>query len=402
MAIKSEEYSIEKLFCVPGVFVVPKFQREYAWRKKQLDQYTSDIWYCLKARLSGGKMDHFFGGVICAQIGTSTASIMNYRIIDGQQRLSSFVILAAALAKLMKRMSDDIVNGSASKEDRAAKKNLESAIKKIETTYLNYKHSKGRGDASVPKIELSASEKVFFQDVIEWKNPNAERESHKRILFARNWLVNFVESLIEDTKSVSDNASVLLLLYNEVLKHDCSVVFIWSDDRAEAYRVFQVLNDRGARLRDGDLLKAGTLEMLEDNKFKKQESELLDHWSEILQYPFRAIDNYLSWYYSSYHERRPNISAVTERFMKDRFKQGPLFGAESITHAQNIVSEANQLKDDFATLDKLANHKWPYSGGVGATNWDTTKLYLLVGYLKQNVCFAFASRVNIAESHTIF
>jgi hypothetical protein len=54
----------------------------------------------------------------------------------------------------------------------------------------------------------------------------------------------------------------LLAHFGDVLRRDVSVILMPTDNEVDAYRYFQVLNDRGTNLSEGDLLRASTLEML--------------------------------------------------------------------------------------------------------------------------------------------
>lgn len=70
---------------------------------------------------------------------------------------------------------------------------------------------------------------------------------------------------------------------NENIVHNnCTIIFIDSKTRESAYKLFQVLNDRGAGLTEGDLLKSKTLEVLEKH-FSIKQSTVQDAWDEILQ-----------------------------------------------------------------------------------------------------------------------
>ncbi len=61
-----------------------------------------------------------------------------------------------------------------------------------------------------------------------------------------------------------DNARLVQILVEQVLAEDCTVIYMAADTRSEAYQIFQVLNDRGVQLTDGDMLRARTLELLDD------------------------------------------------------------------------------------------------------------------------------------------
>ena len=64
----------------------------------------------------------------------------------------------------------------------------------------------------------------------------------------------------------------------DILIEDFTVIHISTDSKTEAYRLFQVLNDRGISLTDGDLLRARTLELLDNGAFETQQTTAETEW----------------------------------------------------------------------------------------------------------------------------
>lgn len=78
-------------------FVIPIYQRTYSWTERECRQLWDDI---LRAGTSEAVRAHFVGSVVYIQDGlysvTSNAPLL---VIDGQQRLTTVMLLLAALAK---------------------------------------------------------------------------------------------------------------------------------------------------------------------------------------------------------------------------------------------------------------------------------------------------------------
>lgn len=53
-------------------------------------------------------------------------------------------------------------------------------------------------------------------------------------------------------------------IVHKILDNDFTVLQMASDKKEEAFRLFQVINDRGTNLTDGGLLRAKTLDILEN------------------------------------------------------------------------------------------------------------------------------------------
>ena len=169
-----------------------------------------------------------------------------------------------------------------------------------------FRDNKGIEYSDVQKLILSKADKDFFSKVISGQEPEPERESHKRILVAWEKISEFVQSKIVDASpSASDKAKKIQQFLDDVLGKDCTAIFMCSDTKSEAYQIFQVLNDRGVHLGKGDLLRAQTLEFLDDDKHGATQNKVADNWDDVLAYTPDSIDNYLSWYFSSIEGRRP-------------------------------------------------------------------------------------------------
>src|SRR6266436_6553167 len=75
-------------------FVIPVFQRDYAWSDAQCAQLWSDI---LHAAKSGSDRGHFLGSIVYIATDDSSAGFTRWLLIDGQQRLTTLTLLLAAL-----------------------------------------------------------------------------------------------------------------------------------------------------------------------------------------------------------------------------------------------------------------------------------------------------------------
>lgn len=97
--------SIIELFDGKKRFLIPLYQRQYAWRvQPQLELLWADIEQAVirvqtdRASLS----PHFMGAIVVAQIKTYGKQVQAFEIIDGQQRLTTFQLLIAAFRDVAK------------------------------------------------------------------------------------------------------------------------------------------------------------------------------------------------------------------------------------------------------------------------------------------------------------
>lgn len=92
----AKEVSLIALIQGEKQFEVPLFQRTYSWQNKQ---YVA-LWHDVHEQSQGDSTDysHFLGSVVLAPSPkNSAADLPCYLVIDGQQRLTTLMLLLAAI-----------------------------------------------------------------------------------------------------------------------------------------------------------------------------------------------------------------------------------------------------------------------------------------------------------------
>lgn len=382
--ITTDHYSIKALFLQKQTFVVPKYQRGYAWDDEAVNDFVEDISTCLTARreISNKPKHHFFGGVVTIRREVVGSTRDNYEVIDGQQRLASFVLLAGCMVAEIRVMIAEL-NGkdNLSENEKKAKGYLEETQTHLTRLYLTFRDNKGIEYSDVPKLTLSNTDHEFFQTILAGETIQPMRASHERIGEAWKRLTTFVKEDILSGPTTKDQAIGIQQFLDDVLGKDCTAIFMCSTDRSEAYQIFQVLNDRGVHLGKGDLLRARTLELLDKNKHQSTQGKVANNWDDILGYAPRTIDDYLLWYFSSMEGRRPKPVNLADEFLEHRFKCKDK-DSVNVKGANLILSEVKQLNLDFSTLATINEGNWPWPVNAGVATWDRERLRMLVTHLR--------------------
>ena len=98
--------SIIELFDGKKRFLIPLYQRQYAWRAHpQLELLWEDIKRSVDRLMvdRSSLTPHFMGAMVIAQLKTFGKQVQAYEIIDGQQRLTTFQLFLAALRDTAKK-----------------------------------------------------------------------------------------------------------------------------------------------------------------------------------------------------------------------------------------------------------------------------------------------------------
>jgi len=200
-------------------FLVPIYQRSYAWT----DGAVEDFWEDLKHAIDAGEPDYFLGTLVLTPDEDSSRTT----IIDGQQRLATTSLLLAALRNVYHARDEDA---------------LADEVQKDYLSWLD-RRSKERE----PRLLLNEEDDPFFRELVveEGELPTPSRESHERLTAAYKNLQARLEADIADHGRQGDKR---LLDWADYLDKQASVITVTVPTVADAFVIFETLNDRGARL----------------------------------------------------------------------------------------------------------------------------------------------------------
>lgn len=196
---------------------VPKYQRSYAWEEQHILDLLHDI------DNSGFDKKYFIGTIVVVKTNG------NSEIIDGQQRLATVSIMFSVMQDIAIR---------------------EGADKDFCKDYLSKKEFSTEDGSSThkPKLVLNDKDNNFYRKiVIEREKFDPKKESHKRILAAYNTILKFLNK--------QDKVVEYIVKLEKFLENKLEIVVVGVTDEADAYTIFETLNDRGLALSQVDLIK---------------------------------------------------------------------------------------------------------------------------------------------------
>ena len=377
MSINPTHLSVGQLFSHNFIFRLPKYQRYYSWTSEEIDDFLKDLDICAKHKEANKPKSHFFGGLVTVDQPVLGSARQNVEVIDGQQRLATFVMFAVRLRQTMKKLSS---------EDTTPKEISDFLSKKAETLrsqYEEYNDTINLQVVPVPRLELSKPDKTFFSQMLEGINPSIERKSHELLENAFNRMGKHLEKSIASKSTVEEKARHLATLA-AVLEEDWTVIHMSTKTRSEAYMLFQVLNDRGMGLTEGELLRAKTLEALDSGGNATQQHAVEQGWDQILSTAPERVEESLRWLYASYKGARPGKATLFDDCLDHFFPMHSELPLSSES-AANLTKTVNELKKEFQVINSLLEGEWPYDT-ASVTKWETDRLRLLTIELKHTNC----------------
>lgn len=369
--------SVGSLFENRPMFFIPKYQRAYAWSTESVEDFTKDLEKAFNKRKVGSPMSHFFGGVLSVE--HPVAGVVRqheYEIIDGQQRISTFTLLMSCVLTIYRALELEAKHlGDTSNESI-----LIGRIENLSGRFIEFDQEVQRVKKSVEVLRMSKADHPFYKELIRGRNPSCSRDSHHRLLAAYQNISKAVSQMI-DSSSIVSKMDDLEIIQN-VMDSDFTVLHMVTKTRDDAFRLFQVLNDRGTSLTEGDLLKAKTLEMLEGFTYEQDKVEEL--WNDILSDPPNETANYLHWIYDSYQGKSAPQNALFDQFLDAFFPQHKI-AQISQSDAKTILEQVETIQADIANCRKLIDGQWLFSAQQPVVGWDRNRLSLLMKELNHTL-----------------
>ncbi|AQQ59290.1 hypothetical protein XJ32_03310 [Helicobacter bilis] len=249
---KVEGFSLEDLLANKKMsYQIPSYQRPYAWDKDQISDLIEDLTesYC-----NGKEGQYFCGSLVIAK----GANSERYDIIDGQQRLTTFTILACVIRDFY------IDNLGAENKDRIQDSIYDKYDKdKHKLKFLTDERYQTTFESSVLR------ENVLQERLKEVKKPQ-DIKDNRYLQNAYYLKERLKEAISENNIDINDFVS---WLYTKVI-----LTRIECPDEESAIRIFNVLNDRGIPLSPVDILKSSLMQSLD----KERREAFKTTWQEIM------------------------------------------------------------------------------------------------------------------------
>jgi uncharacterized protein with ParB-like and HNH nuclease domain len=233
--------SLTKLFS-DVLFRIPDFQRGYAWGSKEVEEFWNDL-----IRLKSGR-NHYVGVLTLEPVKSEKFSnwlddqwiieSKNYRpyyVVDGQQRLTTSIILLSAIVDIMERRNINKLNYT-SKEKIIEKFIYEEKDSSSNKTFLFCYEKDNPSFSFLIKNIYAQSDVVSHEENTLYNN---------NLALAKNFFIQKLEQLSKDQlEDVFKKISQNFLFNTYEISNDIDV-----------YVSFETMNNRGKRLSRLELLK---------------------------------------------------------------------------------------------------------------------------------------------------
>lgn len=252
-----------KLFKSNSTLSVPKYQRSFDWGKSEVLELMDDLMISSK-----NKIPMFLGTFVF-----DISDKENYKIVDGQQRITSLTLLLITCRQLAKKL-----------EYHSLVQQIQNKISFTDET---------TGEMISERIIVSSSIADVFNYICdeEWNSIFPTKIGDKQVKRQSNKLkplFTFMYSYIENFGQ-SDLSNFLRAVY------DAYVIEIDIEDQLEAFDIFERTNARGLSLNVADLIKNYLFQNSEEENYIEEK------WNEIVLNAGTTLQRMLKYYWVSKH-----------------------------------------------------------------------------------------------------
>ncbi|GAA9474752.1 DUF262 domain-containing protein [Helicobacter pylori] len=339
--IGSDKKNLKEILVTQKVayYQIPIYQRPYQWDKEQCEELLNDLFENYEDDRTS---NYFCGSLVLIAIDTdSITDAKTYDIVDGQQRLSTFILLAKVLATLfLERLTDE------------SKKYLqESWSDRCEDGEKEEEKKKRLGFDLVV-----SSAKKDFQDALNFFDDLDASKGENNTRVKNNYLKNAIclKNYFEK-KEIENINAFIIWLYHKVI-----FITITCPNTDMALRIFNVLNARGLPLHAIDIFKGRLLKELTE---EKEQEELATHWENLRQkclekgFAMETLFNQYLNYLDPVTSRKKTNKRLDTQF--DKLQKSPLKYLDGVEDFYNAYVEVLEMSDRYAhLLSYLASDFW--------------------------------------------
>ncbi len=302
MKITPTSLTINQLFSSTNEqYIIPAYQRRYSWLGRQVWELIDDI------SLIDDIGTHLLGSIVCLAE-HHTAGLNKLELVDGQQRLTTITILLVCIQQRLKQDGES---------DEAAEVGRLLSAKSL-------------GGKALRKIALDSIDSAEFDRLVQ---NDQEQEFHNDQLLSafdiiRGW--------------VNEQSTEKLEKFLYRLKNQSIVIRLDVSEAKDAFKLFEMINNRGLRLSPTDIIKNFLL-----GNAARFGDEALDSartsWTLLIEYlDGTNSDTFFRYYLMAYVRKRITTTEVVANFKKVFMRH---VAEAAVLPERHLYSDAENTED---------------------------------------------------------
>lgn len=291
MIKSANQYPVHTLFSHEGnvLYRIPPYQREYSWYKAHWEDLFEDL-----IEADGA---HFLGTIITLDQTTDTLKGNVLHVIDGQQRLTTLTLLLAAVYSVLREHIDNLDDDTQTDVTNLGRQLVRKSDQQPRVTPQKQGHN------------LSDFRQVLEQAGLpvegEWKPYFPSRRISKCFHYFRSAI-----QMLAENEGISESEAALRV-HEAALQ--AVIVKIEVASHADAFVLFESLNNRGMPLSPVDLIKNHLLAESEKKQIMEVD-EAFRHWNDMLTNlgdSYSTQERFLRHYYNAFKSELPDVASAS-------------------------------------------------------------------------------------------
>lgn len=278
MSFTAQQQEIDKLFN-KKVYMIPRNQRRYVWKSENWEDLKDDLEFVINSK-SDKRVDHFIGSIVLIKDSTSQY-IDKFIIIDGQQRTFTIMLIIASIIQIFKER--ELNNCFLGLCERVVPKDISNQPKCsiISDYYLSIEG--------------------IIKDICDWGKKDNISTLFTRLGLEREKHKNLEECLMYFYKYLKDKSLDYIYEFRDALLRTNYVEIVASTEE-DSYTIFEILNARGQKLEDHELVKNYIMRYIHP---KEKVDSVKARWSEFIE---NQLGSSISKYFQHYIKHRYAVS----------------------------------------------------------------------------------------------
>ncbi len=349
--IESEKLLIREVFT--KWFRIPEYQRPYVWGNDQISDLLEDI---MQACTSNPQSEYFLGSMVLQkkEKNENGTNYVEYDLLDGQQRLTTLFLITAVIRDLTppstKRFQSarDAIFQMANPDDNVPERirivfDIRNQVKEFINEFVK--------DEGGTKRTTELLEKANNSD-----EDTSIRNMSNTILKVHEYF------------QVNDINSFFPYLRSNVL-----MIYVSAEQLEDAFRMFTIMNNRGVKLRNSDILKAENLGKISNASTRM---DFAKKWEEIETYFGEDFDAFLSYIRTILVKQKATVGLLKE--FEENIYNPRTYDRNSKDYTM-LPPLLNKGEETFKFVDRYKKH---YEQLFDNDNYNLTNSFEIYNYLQ--------------------
>jgi len=295
--IEAKEIKVRDL--LSNLFEIPIYQRPFSWNEDNFQALVEDI----SDAIESGEESYFLGTVLLRR-----KKDIIYEVVDGQQRLTSLIVLFAVARDILtdSEIKDELQSYLIQRGSRLGGIPDRMRIlvwRDLEELFLRYIYTEG---GTIKLLEDIKSRRISYPD----KNSPIYHLYEAVKVFR-----DFVEAIDQEQ----------LKAFLSYVLQNVYFVYIITDNRSSAFRLFNVLNTRGLPLTASDVLKSMNLEYVPEEGRQEYFNKWRSLEEDLGREELEALISYIRTIYAKEKAKRELVDEFDKLFKENKIRKGTEF-----------------------------------------------------------------------------